>query len=69
MSKHTILFLAANPLGTTERALNENARAIKEDFERPPARVRWICSASYGELKLMIVHFSMSAGTVVDEAG
>jgi hypothetical protein len=29
-SKHIILFLAANPLGTTELALDEKARAIRE---------------------------------------
>ena len=30
MSKHIILFLAANPLGTAELALDEKAHAIQE---------------------------------------
>ena len=34
MTKHTILFLAANPVGTDRLALDEEARAIQEDFDR-----------------------------------
>jgi len=35
MTKHTILFLAANPTGTSEAALGEEARAIHAELERP----------------------------------
>src|SRR5215467_9321579 len=34
MGKHTILFLAANPLGTARLALDEEARAIQVELER-----------------------------------
>lgn len=34
MSKHTILFLAANPLGTDRLALDQEARAIQVELER-----------------------------------
>jgi hypothetical protein len=32
--KHTILFLAANPLGTNRLALDHKARAIQVELER-----------------------------------
>jgi hypothetical protein len=34
LSKHTILFLAANPVGTSELALGREARAIQAELER-----------------------------------
>jgi hypothetical protein len=34
MTKHTILFLAANPLGTDRLALDQEARAIQVELER-----------------------------------
>jgi hypothetical protein len=34
LTKHTILLLAANPLGTDRRALDEEARAIQVELER-----------------------------------
>jgi hypothetical protein len=34
LTKHTILLLAANPLGTDWLALDEEARAIQEELER-----------------------------------
>jgi serine/threonine protein kinase len=41
LSKHIILFLAANPLGTTELALCREARAIQEELERSGQRDRF----------------------------
>jgi hypothetical protein len=34
LNKHTILFLAANPVGTDRLALDEEARAIQAELER-----------------------------------
>ena len=37
--KHTILFLAANPLGIDRLALDREARAIQVELERSDFRV------------------------------
>jgi hypothetical protein len=69
LSKHIILFLAANPLGTTELALDEKARPIQEGLERSGHRnefefvTRWAVRPLdlLGELrkpKPTIVHFT-----------
>src|SRR5262245_47484556 len=39
--KHTILFLAANPLGTDRRALDREARAIQVELEQSGFRERF----------------------------
>ena len=41
MTKHTILFLAANPSGTDPRALDREARAIQVELERSGFRDRF----------------------------
>jgi hypothetical protein len=41
MNKHTILFLAANPLGTDRLALDQEARAIQVELERSGHRDRF----------------------------
>jgi hypothetical protein len=38
MKKHIILFLAANPAGTTALKLDEEARAIQEELQRANRR-------------------------------
>jgi hypothetical protein len=69
LTKHTILFLAANPLGTTELALGREARAIQEELERGRYRdqfelvTRWAVKPldllrELRNLKPRIVHFS-----------
>ena len=48
MTKHTILFVAANPWGTDRLALDEEARAMQEQLERSGNRdqfelvTRWV---------------------------
>ena len=67
--KHTILFLAANPLGTDRLALDEEARAIQVELERSGFRdrfelvTRWAAEPldllrELRRLKPTIVHFS-----------
>ena len=41
MTKHTILFLAANPVGTDRLALDREARAIQVELERSGHRDRF----------------------------
>ncbi|TMQ07037.1 MAG: CHAT domain-containing protein, partial [Deltaproteobacteria bacterium] len=71
--KHTILFLAANPLGTERVALDEEARAIHEELERTGHRdsfelvTRWAVRPldllrELRKLKPTIVHFSGHGG-------
>ncbi|TMQ02767.1 MAG: CHAT domain-containing protein [Deltaproteobacteria bacterium] len=73
MTKHTILFLAANPLGTDRLALDEEARAIQEELERSGHRdqfelvTRWAVRPldllrELRKLKPTIVHFSGHGG-------
>jgi len=67
--KHTILFLAANPLGTDRLALDREARAIHVELERSGFRdrfelvTRWAAEPldllrELRKLKPTIVHFS-----------
>jgi nucleoside phosphorylase len=67
--KHTILFLAANPIGTDPRALDREARAIQEELERSGFRdcfeleTRWAVEPldllrELRKLKPTVVHFS-----------
>jgi WD40 repeat protein/nucleoside phosphorylase len=67
--KHTILFLAANPLGTDRLALDREARAIHAELQRTGYRdrfdfvTRWAAEPldllrELRELKPSIVHFS-----------
>jgi len=67
--KHTILFLAANPLGTDRLALDREARAIQVELERSGFRdrfelvTRWAAEPldllrELRKLKPTIVHFS-----------
>jgi hypothetical protein len=67
-SSHTILFMAANPVGTDARALGEQARAIKEALERAGRRERFIFETRWAaqpldllremvKLKPTVVHF------------
>jgi hypothetical protein len=69
MTKHTILFLAANPNGTNRLALEQEARAIQAELDRSTARdrfelvTRWAAEPidllrELGKLKPTIVHFS-----------
>lgn len=69
MTKHTILFLAANPLGTDRLALDREARAIQVELERSGHRdqfefvTRWAAEPldllrELRRLKPTIVHFS-----------
>lgn len=73
-AKHTILFLAANPSGTTELALGREARAIEEELERSGHRgqfqlvTRWAVQPldllrELRKLKPAIVHFSGHGGS------
>lgn len=68
MKKHTILFLAANPLGTDRLALDEEARAIQAELERSGHRdefelvTRWAAHPldllrELRKLKPTVVHF------------
>jgi hypothetical protein len=67
--KHTILFLAANPLGTDPRSLDREARAIQVELERCGFRdsfeleTRWAAEPldllrELRKLKPTVVHFS-----------
>src|SRR5262249_7488522 len=67
--KHTILFLAANPLGTDRLALDREARAIQMELERSGFRdrfdlvTRWAAEPldllrELRKLKPTVVHFS-----------
>jgi WD40 repeat protein len=69
MKKHTILFLAANPLGTDRLALDREARAIHVELKRSGYRdcfelvTRWAAEPldllrELRELKPTVVHFS-----------
>jgi hypothetical protein len=69
MVKHTILFLAANPLGTDRLALDQEARAIQVELERSGHReqfelvTRWAAEPldllrELRKLEPTIVHFS-----------
>lgn len=73
LSKHVILFLAANPAGTDRLALDEEARAIQEELERSGHRdkfelvTRWAVRPmdllrELRKLKPTIVHFSGHGG-------
>jgi hypothetical protein len=48
MSKHTILFLAANPRGTERRALDREARSIAEELQRSEGRNCFELETRYG---------------------
>ena len=67
--RHTILFLAANPVGTDRLALDEEARAIQEELERTGHRdqfelvTRWAVEPldllrELRRLKPTVVHYS-----------
>jgi WD40 repeat protein len=71
--KHTILFMAANPLGTDRLALDEEARAIQAELERSGQRdqfelvTRWAARPldilrELRRLKPTVVHFSGHGG-------
>jgi hypothetical protein len=71
--KHTILFLAANPTGTSELALGKGARAIQGELERSGYRdcfeleTRWAAQPldllrELRKLKPTVVHFSGHGG-------
>jgi formylglycine-generating enzyme required for sulfatase activity len=73
MSKHTILFLAANPLGTDRIALDKEAREIRVELERSGHRdcfdlvTRWAAEPldllrELRRLKPTVVHFSGHGG-------
>ena len=61
LSKHIILFLAANLLGSTELALDEKTRAVQREHKRSGHRNEFGFVAALGErckLKPTIVDFS-----------
>jgi hypothetical protein len=69
MKKHTILFLAANPLGTSEAALADEARAIQAELDLAGHRDRFEFVTRWGiqpldllrelrKLKPTVVHFT-----------
>ena len=73
MHKHTILFLAANPLGTDRLALDREARAIQVELERSGHRdrfelvTRWAAEPldllrELRKLRPTVVHFSGHGG-------
>jgi hypothetical protein len=73
MTKHTILFLAANPIGTDRIALDREARAIQVELERSGYRdrfelvTRWAVEPQdllreLRKLKPTVVHFSGHGG-------
>jgi hypothetical protein len=73
MDKHTILFLAANPLGTDRLALDQEARAIQAELEHSGYRdrfefvTRWAAEPldllrELRKLKPAVVHFSGHSG-------
>jgi hypothetical protein len=78
MTKHTILFLAADPNGTDPRALDREARAIQVELERSGFRdrfelvTRWAAEPldllrELRRLRPTVVHFSGPGGP--DAAG
>ena len=79
MKKHTILFLAANPLGTDRLALDREARAIQVELERGGCRdcfdfvTRWAVEPldllrELRKLRPTVVHFSGHGGEDVASA-
>ena len=73
MTKHTILFLAANPSGTNPRALDREARSIRAELRRSGYRdrfefeTRWAAEPldllrELRELRPAVVHFSGRGG-------
>jgi hypothetical protein len=73
LTKHTVLFLAANPLRTDRLALDEEARSIHEELERSGHRnqfelvTRWATRPldllrELRKLKPTVVHFSGHGG-------
>jgi nucleoside phosphorylase len=73
MTKHTILFLAANPLGTDQLALDREAHAIQAELERSGHRdqfelvTRWAAQPldllrELRKLRPSVVHFSGHGG-------
>ncbi len=73
MTKHTILFLAANPSGTDRLALDREARAIHAELKRSGYRDRFVFETRWAaepldllrelrELKPTVVHFSSHGG-------
>src|SRR5689334_6378125 len=73
MTKHTILFLAADPSGTDRRALDREAHAIRAELRRSGYRdrfelvTRWAAEPldllrELRELKPAVVHFSGQGG-------
>jgi len=73
MTKHTILFLAADPDATDPRALGQEARAIQEELERSGSRDRFAFETRWAakpldvlrelrRLKPAVVHFSGHGG-------
>ena len=73
MTKHTILFVAANPLGTDRLALDREAHAIQEELERSGHRdqfelvTRWAVQPldllrELRKLRPSVVHFSGHGG-------
>jgi hypothetical protein len=69
LTKHTILFLAANPSGTDPRALDREARSIRAELKRSGYRdrfefeTRWAAEPldllrELRDLKPTVVHFS-----------
>lgn len=76
MTKHSILFLAANPHGTDRRALGREARAIQVELERSGHRdrfelvTRWDAEPldllhELRKLRPTVVHFSGRGGHLV----
>ena len=73
MTKHTILFLAANPSGTDRRALDQEAHSIRAELKRSGYRDRFELETRWAvkpldllrelrELKPAVVHFSGHGG-------
>ena len=73
MTKHTILFVAANPLGTDRLALDREAHAIQAELERSGHRdqfelvTRWAVQPldllrELRKLRPSVVHFSGHGG-------
>jgi hypothetical protein len=79
MTKHTILFLAANPLGTDRLALDREAHAIHAELERSGHRdqfelvTRWAAQPldllrELRKLRPSVVHFSGHGGHAAPDA-
>jgi phosphatidylserine/phosphatidylglycerophosphate/cardiolipin synthase-like enzyme len=80
MAKHKILFLAANPQGTDRLALDEEARAIREELERSSQRDRFELVTRWAvrpqdllreirKLRPAVVHFSGHGGRLGLQVG